>query len=356
MSLLDRIHRIIAQSGPISIADYMALCLLDPTEGYYTTQDAIGAAGDFITAPEISQVFGELIGLALAQAWLDQGCPAPFALLELGPGRGALIEDILRATRVVSGFNAALQLHLVEASPHLRKLQAARLHGYAPPQWHDTIDTLPQMPTFLVANEFLDALPIRQFQRSAAGWHERLIASDDGGLAFALGAPIAQDPPAPDGAIAEIRPAAEGIVSALAGQIAAHGGAAIFIDYGAAESGGDTFQAMIRHSYSDPLRSPGAADLTAHVAFGPLARAATAAGAAPSALVAQGEFLLALGLQARSDALIARMAPPAAAQHKAAMQRLIDPAAMGSLFKVMGVTPTAAPAIAGLPLQVHSVT
>ena len=164
----------IAATGPISLADYMATCLMHPEHGYYATRDPLGERGDFTTAPEISQMFGELTGLCLAQCWLDQGAPAPFVLAELGPGRGTLMADLLRATRGVPGFHEGLRLHLVEGSPVLRDAQARRLADAAP-SWHDSADTLPDMPLFLVANEFFDALPIRQFERGADGWHERVV-------------------------------------------------------------------------------------------------------------------------------------------------------------------------------------
>jgi NADH dehydrogenase [ubiquinone] 1 alpha subcomplex assembly factor 7 len=186
-------------AGPITVADYMAECLLHPVHGYYTTREPFGAAGDFITAPEISQMFGELTGLALAQAWLDQGAPAPFTLAEVGPGRGTLMADVLRATVRVPGFHAAAQVALVEASPRLRAVQAETLARYPTVIWMDAVAALPRQPLFLIANEFFDALPIRQFQRGAAGWHERLIGLREGALAFGLSDLLSAPPGGPSG-------------------------------------------------------------------------------------------------------------------------------------------------------------
>ncbi|ADO42104.1 class I SAM-dependent methyltransferase [Ketogulonicigenium vulgare] len=350
MSLAARIKRMIAQGGPMRLSDYMSLCLLDPEAGYYTTRTAIGAGGDFITAPEVSQVFGELIGLALAQAWLDQGAPDPCILAELGPGRGTLMADILRATRKVPGFHAAAQVVLVEASPLMRTLQAANVPAA---RWCDSVEALPAGPLFLIANEFLDALPIRQFQRSSDGWHERLVTVQDGALTLGLGPQIAL-PDAPDADVFEQNTMAESVMRIIASRIAVAGGAAIFIDYGADESRGDTFQAVQNHAYADPFSDPGTADLTAHVAFGPLARAATNAGAAASALITQADFLLTLGLSARGAALARHLSGAALDAHQAALNRLTHPGEMGTLFKVLGITPAAAPAIAALPRPVHS--
>ena len=233
--LADLLLARIARDGPISIASFMADALMHPVHGYYATRDPFGAAGDFTTATEISQMFGELIGLSLAQVWLDQGAPDPVTLAELGPGRGTLMADILRATAAVPGFHAAVTVHFVETSPHLRALQAERV-----PQarWHDRIDTLPDAPLLLVANEFFDALPIRQFIRAGAGWRERMVGAQDGHLFFGLSdaAPLALLAPrlddTQDGDLVEHCPALPGIVAAIAGRIAAHGGAALVIDYG----------------------------------------------------------------------------------------------------------------------------
>lgn len=349
-------HRI-AATGPITLADYMVECLLHPVYGYYVTRDPLGVAGDFITSPEISQIFGELVGLALAQAWLDQGAPAPFALVETGPGRGTLMADILRATTQVPGFRAAAQVHLVEASPVLRGVQA-RTIPIPGTQWHDTVATLPDLPMFLVANEFFDALPIRQFQRRGDGWAERLVAlvADGDGdrvLGFGLGEPLPLGALAhrlgdtAEGDIVETCAAAGPVMDCIATKIAGHGGAALIIDYGGWRSLGDTFQALERHTPVNPFANPGAADLTAHVDFEPLAQAAIRAGAAASAMVPQGVFLERLGITARATQLARGLTGPALDAHVAAHRRLTHPAEMGSLFKCLAVTPTTAPPFPG---------
>jgi SAM-dependent MidA family methyltransferase len=354
MTPLDALlRRRIAVGGPITLADYMAECLLHPEHGYYTGRDPLGAEGDFTTAPEISQMFGELVGLALGQAWLDQGAPAPVALVELGPGRGTLMADILRAARAVPGLPEAVQVHLVEASPVLRRRQAAALPDAAP-TWHDSADTLPDLPLLLVANEFFDALPIRQFQRSGRGWAERQVTVGEAGLAAGLtpAAPLAalahRLADTADGEVVETRPAAAAIAAGLAGRIAAHGGAALIVDYGDWRSSGDTFQALEAHRMVDPFARPGCADLTAHVDFEALADAAAAQGVAVSPMVPQGVFLERLGITARATSLAARMDGAAREAHVAAHRRLTHPGEMGSLFKCMAFTPKAAPPFPGL--------
>lgn len=339
MTLLARLlAERIRETGPISVADYMAECLLHPVHGYYTTRDPFGIAGDFTTAPEISQMFGELLGLALAQAWLDRGSPSPFTLAELGPGRGTLMADILRATRNVPGFHAAAQVVLVEASPHLRQVQAATLSPYAP-GWLDRVEDLPEGPLFLIANEFLDALPVRQFQHGPQGWQERLIGLRDGALVFGLSAPLPQVPDtpafrnAPDGALVEDNVAARRAVAEVSTRIARHGGVAYWIDYGDWRSQGDTLQALRQHKADDPLAHPGEADLTAHVDFEPLAALAQA-----FAYDKQGAVLTRLGIGARAERLARNLTGTALENHLAAHHRLTDPQEMGSLFKVLAIT------------------
>lgn len=333
----------IRETGPISLADYMAECLLHPVHGYYTTREPFGTAGDFTTAPEISQMFGELLGLALAQAWLDRGSPARFTLAELGPGRGTLMADILRATKGVPGFHAAAQVTLVEASPRLRDVQAATLAGQAP-TWVDRIEDLPQAPLFLVANEFLDALPIRQFQHGPQGWQERLIGLRDGALTFGLSAPLPQVPDtpafrnAPKGALVEDNLPARLAVAEVSTRIARHGGVAYWIDYGGWRSQGDTLQALRQHRPDDPLAHPGAADLTAHVDFEPLAALAQA-----FAYDTQGAVLTRLGIDARAERLARNLTGAALESHRAAHHRLTDPSEMGSLFKILAITSAGAP-------------
>ncbi len=236
-ALAERLARRISATGPMTIADYMAACLFDPQHGYYATRDPLGAAGDFVTAPEISQMFGECLGLALAQAWLDRGAPAPFALVELGPGRGTLMSDVLRATAQVPGFHAGLSLHLVEASSTLRKVQADRLPA-AGPVWHDDLSTLPGLPIFLLANEFFDALPIRQFLRHGDGWRERMVGLVEGRLAFGLAeaAPVAalshRLADTTEGDLVETCAPASAIAGEIGRRIGAEGGVALIVDYG----------------------------------------------------------------------------------------------------------------------------
>ncbi|ARC88176.1 class I SAM-dependent methyltransferase [Rhodovulum sp. MB263] len=343
--------RRIAATGPISIAEFMTDCLMHPEHGYYSTRDPFGLSGDFTTAPEISQMFGELLGLWLAQVWLDQGAPAPFTLAELGPGRGTLMADLWRATRGVPGFHAAARLHLVETSPHLRARQRATL----PEQdiaWLDSVDALPEAPLFLIANEFFDALPIRQFQRDAAGWCERLVGLDGGRLSLGLSAPLplaALDHRLADttpGDIVETCTAAETILARLAARISAHGGATLIVDYGGWHSLGDTLQALRAHRPEPVLAHPGEADLTAHVDFEALARAAT--GLQVSGPVPQGAFLERLGIAARTEILARNLAGDALAGHLAAHRRLTHPEEMGTLFKTLALTPAHAPDPPGL--------
>jgi NADH dehydrogenase [ubiquinone] 1 alpha subcomplex assembly factor 7 len=328
----------IRATGPITLADYMAEAL----SHYYATRDPLGRTGDFTTAPEISQMFGELIGLCLAQGWLDQSAPAPVTLAELGPGRGTLLADALRAMARVPGFAPAV--HLVETSPTLRAEQARRVPGAT---WHDRIDTLPEAPLLLVANEFLDALPIRQFIRTGPAWQERMIGLDGDALVFGLA------PPAPvpalahrmadtrDGDIVEHCPALPAIVGDIARRIATHGGVAIFIDYGGWRSRGDTLQALRAHAFADPLADPGEADLTAHVDFEAIARAAAPARA--TAMTTQGDLLRALGIDTRAAVLARNLARDARDAHLAALHRLTDPAQMGHLFKAIALYPPNAP-------------
>ncbi len=344
-ALIARINR----TGPISVADYMADCLLHPTLGYYATRDPIGQSGDFITAPEISQMFGELIGLALAQAWQDQGCPARFSLAELGPGRGTLMADALRATGSVPGFHAAAEVHFVEASPVLRKAQAK-----AVPQasWHDSVTTLPEQPLFLIANEFFDSLPLRQFVRSGDGWREKMVGLDGDTLQFGLSdpAPLAllehrlED--TKDGDLVEHCAALPAIVGQIGGRIDRFGGAALIIDYGDWQSQGDTLQALSAHDRIDPLAAPGQSDLTAHVDFAAIAQ--HAAPARFTRLTTQGVFLERLGITPRAQALAKRLTGDAKEAHIKAHRRLTHPAEMGDLFKVMGLYPQKAAPPPGL--------
>ncbi len=351
-ALANRLAARIAQTGPITIADYIAACLGDPTDGYYTTRDPLGADGDFITAPEISQMFGELVGLALMQAWVDQGQPDPFVLAELGPGRGTLMADALRAAKALPAFRAAASIHLVETSPVLRARQAEALTDVTP-TWHVDIQTLPDQPLFLIANEFFDALPIRQFERARGGWCERVVTCDEtGALRMALteaaphGALMNRLEDTRDGDIVETSAPAQAIAQDIGWRIAEQGGAALIIDYGGWRGTGDTFQALAAHKMVDPLSEPGTADLTAHVDFEALARAA--APARHGTLTPQGIFLERLGITQRAQALAARLSGAALDAHIAAHRRLTHPDEMGSVFKVLGLWPDGAPALPGL--------
>ncbi len=351
MTALKRLLlRQIAAQGPLNVAQYMTLCLLHPEHGYYTTRDPLGATGDFTTAPEISQMFGELLGLWMAQVWLDQGAPAPFTLAELGPGRGTLMADILRATAHVPDFHANARLHLVEASPVLQAAQADRLAAHDP-QFSSSAETLPDQPLFLVANEFFDALPIRQFQRKGGGWAERMISAHGDRLIFGLA------PPTPlaelshrladteEDQIVETCTPARPVMDAIATRINAHGGAALIVDYGDERSRGDTLQALRAHEYDDPLAHPGEADLTAHVDFEALAQSAETLHAAP--LTPQGVFLERLGITQRAQTLAQGMDGVALENHIAAHRRLTHPQEMGQLFKVLALAPESAPDLPG---------
>ena len=337
--LAELLIRRIAATGPIPLADYMAECLLHPEHGYYTTRPPFGAKGDFTTAPEISQMFGEMLGLALAQAWLDRGAPAPFTLAEPGPGRGTLMADIWRATKGVPGFHAAAQVHLIEASPALRAQQRATLAD-VPVTWADDLGALPEAPLFLIANEFFDALPIRQFTRTGQGWAETVVGLRDGRLCLGRTPPAplaALDPrraTSPEDTVVETCPAAAHAIAAIAGRIARHGGVALIVDYGDWGGTGDTFQAMRAHGYADPLAEPGRADLTAHVDFQALAMAAAPCA---HAFAPQGALLLRLGIVARAERLAGRLSGAALENHRAATRRLTDPAEMGSLFKSLAL-------------------
>lgn len=343
-TLGDLLARRIAGAGPLTLAEFMAECLLHPAYGYYATRDPLGAAGDFTTAPEISQMFGECLGLCLAQAWLDQGSPAPVVLAELGPGRGTLMADMLRATRRVPRFSEALSVHFVEASPALRAEQARRVADAA---WHDRVEDLPEGPLLLLANEFFDALPIRQFVCRGALWAERVVGLREGRLAWGLLPPAAQ--PALDsrltdtgaGGIVEICPALPAIAGEVGRRVAAHGGAAVVLDYGGWHIGGDTVQAVRRHAHADPLEAPGEADLTAHVDFEAIALAAAPARA--TAMTTQGALLGRLGIGQRAEVLARGLGGARLAAHRAAHRRLTSPEEMGSLFKAMALHPPSAP-------------
>lgn len=338
--LETRLARLIEANGPLSVDAYMVQALYDPQAGYYATRQPLGARGDFTTSPEISQIFGELIGLWIGQSWLDLGSPSPFHLIELGPGRGTLIADMLRVCQRVPGFMDAFQLHLVETNPYLRDAQRAALGGI-PAHWHDRLEDVPQGDSFLVANEFLDCLPVRQFVRSEQGWHEKLVGVDTvGRLTFGLG-PVLRAIPAcarPDdriGAVRELAPGLAALVETLAQRLRTSCGRALIIDYGdLSGQSGDSFQALFRHQKIHPLDHVGEADLTAHVDFPALISVARARGLGTSGPVSQRQFLQSLGIEARRDGLI-RANPHCESDLTESVERLIGEAHMGSMFHVV---------------------
>lgn len=354
-ALAAELHRMIALEGPISVERYMALCLGHPVHGYYTTRDPLGAGGDFTTAPEMSQMFGELIGLWAAEVWRLMGAPGHVRLVELGPGRGTLMADLLRAARLAPGFLDAAEIHLVETSPVLRARQQERLSGAAVPiAWHQGPFEVPPGPAIVIANEFLDALPVRQFMRTERGWCERLVGLADGRLVFGVAAE--PEAPLPEGGragdVLEWPGAAMDLTRDIAVRIVATGGAALFIDYGyAGPAFGDTLQAVKRHAFADPLTEPGEADLTVHVDFARIAAAARDCGAAVHGPVRQADFLRALGIEARARALRARASAAQAAEIESALGRLTDetPGGMGGLFKVLAIAHPGLGTLPGFP-------
>ena len=342
------IRRRIARAGPIPVAEFMGLCLYDPQHGYYNHRTPFGAAGDFVTAPEISQMFGELIGLWAADVWQTMGAPDQVALIEFGPGRGTMMADALRAARAAPQFREAVRVHFIETSPDLQRCQRQTLSGVddVTLHWHGSIDEISAGPSIIVANEFFDALPVRQAERRSTGWHERTVAIDTNGeLVFS----VASDPlpdlashrplsvaQAPVGAIFEWRP--DDFAIGIARAVAA-GGAALIIDYGHFKSAtGDTFQAVRSHRYASPLALPGLTDLTAHVDFEALGKAAQEAGARVHGPIEQGTWLRRLGIEERAAVLAANAAEDKRAGIAAALKRLTGtgPDQMGSLFKAIG--------------------
>ncbi len=309
--------------GPIGVDRYMEMCVA----AYYAGRDPFGRGGDFTTAPEISQMFGEIIGLWMADLWDRAGRPARVNLVELGPGRGTLMADLLRAARALPAFADAIRVHFVETSDTLRATQAERVPQAS---WYSDLADVPRdVPLFVIANEFFDALPIRQEVRVDGQWHERRIARGGDALVFT-----------PDGdAIRETSPARTRYAATIAARVAADGGAALVMDYGyEGPAEGDSLQALASHAATDPLAAPGAHDLTAHVDFTPIAEAAQRAGAHVSPLTPQGAFLLALGIEARTERLSRGLDPEGRHAIAGAMRRLTLPQAMGSLFKVLAFT------------------
>ena len=347
-ALETEIRARIAAHGPITVAEYMALCLAHPRYGYYVTRDPLGARGDFITAPEVSQMFGELIGVWMAAVWQQMGMPAVVRIVELGPGRGTLMSDALRAAKVMPGLLDAASVHLVEISPALKAKQQETLRSVAPPvAWHASFDDVPEGPAIVIANEFFDALPVHQAVKTARGWCERRVGLAGDRLVFThatepLAGIDARLPAsarqAADGAIFEWRDD-EGARD-FGTRLAQQGGAALVIDYGhVASLVGDTLQALGRHAFADPLATPGELDLTAHVDFEALMRAVTSTGAAAFGPITQGELLERLGIAARAANLKEKAAPHVAAGVDAAFARLTGSGRteMGALFKAAAI-------------------
>ena len=334
----------IAGGGPIPVHDYMEACLYDAEYGYYRKRAAIGQGGDFITAPEISQIFGELIGLWAGEVWRQMGEPSPIHLIELGPGRGVLMADALRALKVVPGFLSAATVHLVESSRALAEVQQAAL-AKAPVRlcWHDDIKDVPAGASIMIANEFFDCLPVRQFvfDGDAGKWRERMVSFEEGAFCFSDGSFAAPPHGAGEaglehGAILEHRPAAQGVIDAFAARSPL---AALIVDYGYSRpSSGDTVQAVKNHSFAGLFDAPGESDVTAHVDFLALKHAAAQAGLGAFGPMPMGEWLLRLGLEARLGQLLARASDEDAADMRSRVARLADPAQMGALFKVLTLT------------------
>jgi NADH dehydrogenase [ubiquinone] 1 alpha subcomplex assembly factor 7 len=348
-SLAARLKDRIAREGFLSIAEYMEACLSDARAGYYSSRQPIGAAGDFTTAPEISQIFGELLGAWAVAVWQSMGSPKEAVIAELGPGRGTLMADALRAWRSVPDFLGSISVALVETSGALREMQKKTLRG-SPAEivWCERIEDVPLQPLILIANEFLDALPIRQFVRRGHDWRERGVTLDrNGAFAFTEGKAVPHEelphagaePPAEDGDIIEVRPAVSSLVLALASRARQAPLAALFIDYGHVETAcGDTLQAVQRHRFTDPLALPGTADLTAHVDFAELRRLSETLGLAVYGPLPQAEFLLKLGLAERRNRLSERASPEQREAIASGAARLVDPRQMGMLFKTIALT------------------
>lgn len=353
-ALLENIKNLIAKRGPISIADYMELALQHPEHGYYRKGDPLGQGGDFITAPEISQMFGEMIGLWCADVWRQMGCPAKFALVELGPGRGTLLQDALRATAKITGFHEAMNVFLLECNETLQTIQHEKLQQYRPAYMVD-LASLPSLPTIVIANEFFDVLPIRQFEKSFHGWCERMVTVENDQLAFML-QPL--DPSfmfviaqglkdAPPGAVHEISFPALLYARDIAKHIVQNTGAALIIDYGPIEPlAKPTLQAVSGHEFTDVLANPGDDDITAHVDFSALKATASAQDALVLGPLVQGDFLKSLGIELRAGQLKMAARDDQIKAVDDALRRLTDPAEMGSLFKVMAI---ASPPFSDLP-------
>lgn len=376
-ALASELKELIALQGPITVEAYMAVCLGHPRYGYYMTRDPLGAGGDFVTAPEISQMFGELLGLWAAETWRLMGAPAAVHLVELGPGRGTLMADAVRVARVVPGFREALSIHLVETSPVLRARQEATLADEGDVTWHASVDSLPDGPAIILANEFFDALPVRQLIRTEQGWHERLVGlNSDGDLTFGIAAKPSKEitTKGPVGALLEVPRAGLAVAGEIATRLSHQGGALLAIDYGHLQTGfGDTLQAVRAHAFVDVLATPGEADLTTHVDFSLLGKVGRVAGAAQHGPVTQGEFLAGLGIHERAAVLKRNLTGKDAEAIDEALGRLVDggsgsrttieaanengaaaesgtankPGGMGQLFKVIALADPSLPLLPG---------
>jgi NADH dehydrogenase [ubiquinone] 1 alpha subcomplex assembly factor 7 len=341
--IADRIRR----HGPMTMAEYMALCLGHPKHGYYMSRDPFGRSGDFITAPEVSQMFGEMIGLWIADLWIKMGSPKDFVLLECGPGRGTLMADILRATKTLPGFHEAKKLYLMEMSPVLKDAQKRALSIYDP-VWIDDLSQLPaKAPVILVANEFLDALPVRQFERKNGEWSERCVSiTDNDTLVFI---PMKVDPRGMPGipdvilesekdGIFDTSPHLNQFIKSVDILLKTQSGVALFVDYGHERTSmGDTLQAMKSHEYADIFETPGLCDLTAHVDFENIERIAQSDGLVVHGPTTQRAFLKELGIEVRAERLKAGANPDQIQNLESGLNRLIDTKQMGSLFKVLAL-------------------
>lgn len=344
MNLLEIIKDEIRTQGPITIARYMDLALGHPKHGYYIKRDPFGENGDFVTAPEICQVFGELVGLWSAELWHQMGA-GPIQIVELGPGRGTLMADFLRSTKHIDEYHAHMSVHMVETSPHLQDAQyhaLRELHDRL--EWYDRIEDVPEGPTIFIANEFFDALPIRQHMQTEDGLKERLIGLDEegdlqfimeaGGLSLAKG-----EETIAKGTVIESCPAAKHIMGEIAQRVKQHGGGALIIDYGyLGESHQDTLQALKNHAFHNVLNEPGEADITAHVDFATLLEVAEGQGVAIHGTVEQGALLSRLGAELRVNMLLQHAAPDQQEHLVSGLRRLIDPNQMGELFKAIAIT------------------
>lgn len=338
MTPLEKIIRgLIAAEGPMRLDRYMGLCLGHPLHGYYMTGDPLGERGDFITAPEVSQVFGELIGVWCIAAWAAMGQPASFNLIELGPGRGTLMSDLLRAARRASpDFARSASMRMVETSPMLRDRQMAILCGQA--TWHERIEDVPDGPTILVANEFFDAIPIRQFERRQNRWFERTIGITDDKFQIGL-APASLDLPGGEGDIIETAAARSSIAEAVGRRLAGHPGVALIVDYGHLFSAaGDTLQAMRQHKYVPLAEAPGDCDITSHVDFEALGKALRSGGATTWPAITHRAFLMAMGLEQRFAVLASSADEPGRKLLERQMTRLAGEEQMGNLFKILAAT------------------